>query len=356
MVRIESRNSGRRSFFRQTRRQLCRPWFEHLEGRNLLATITVNTVVDDLTPNDGSVSLREAIAAMNAGNDLGDPNITAQNPGTFGSGDTIHFNIGGSGVHTINVGTDASAAGIPLPTITNAVIIDGYSQPSASMNALADSDNAVILIELNGTSAGATANGLAISQRTTVQGLAIGHFGGDGIFMSGSSSNIIQGNFIGLTALGAAAGNGTGVFIDDADGITVGGTTPSARNVISGNGTGITVHQSTNTQIESNFIGTSTAGTNGIPNSQNGVLVQGSSDITIGGAASLNHGNVIAFNGLNGILVTSVGENESFSNPILSNSIFSNGALGIDLNGDGVRPMIPVISTMEIITCRIFPC
>ena len=49
---------------------------------------------------------------MNAGNDLGDPNIASQNPGTFGTNDTINFNIAGAGVKTINVGSTASASGM----------------------------------------------------------------------------------------------------------------------------------------------------------------------------------------------------------------------------------------------------
>ncbi|HMC11197.1 MAG TPA: CSLREA domain-containing protein, partial [Pirellulaceae bacterium] len=97
-----------------------RLFLEHLEGRNLLATITVTTSADDLTPNDGTVSLREAITAINAGNDLGDPNITSQNPGTFGTNDTINFNIPGGGPHTILIGSDASASGLALPTISKA--------------------------------------------------------------------------------------------------------------------------------------------------------------------------------------------------------------------------------------------
>src|SRR5262245_22386454 len=74
---------------------------EQLEDRLVPATITVTTVADDLTPNDGSVSLREAMTAVNASNDLTDPDITAQNPGSFGSNDTINFNINASGVQTI---------------------------------------------------------------------------------------------------------------------------------------------------------------------------------------------------------------------------------------------------------------
>src|SRR6476659_6582810 len=84
----------------------------------LAATVTVTTAGDDITPNSGSVSLREAITAINAGNDLGDPDIVAQSPGTFGTNDTINFNIPGAGVKTISVGSDASANGIALPTIT----------------------------------------------------------------------------------------------------------------------------------------------------------------------------------------------------------------------------------------------
>src|SRR5947207_4806416 len=113
-------------------RQALGSAIERLEIRRLLAVVTVTSVADDLTPNDGSVSLRESMTAINAGNDLGDPDITAQNPGTFGVNDTINFNITGAGVRTINVGTDASAAGIPLPTIVNPVTINGYSQPGAS--------------------------------------------------------------------------------------------------------------------------------------------------------------------------------------------------------------------------------
>src|SRR5437773_745000 len=82
------------------------------------AVITVTTVSDDLTPNDGSLSLREAITAINAGNDLGDPDITAQNPGTFGTNDTINFNISGSSPHVITLGS-------ALPTISQNLTVNG---------------------------------------------------------------------------------------------------------------------------------------------------------------------------------------------------------------------------------------
>src|SRR5947209_11675178 len=113
-----------------SRRQAPRPrrlplYLEQLEDRVTPAILMVTTVADDLTPNDGSVSLREAMTAINAGNDLGDPNITAQSPGTFGTNDTINFNIPGTSPFQINVGGSASAPSIPLPNIVKPMQIDG---------------------------------------------------------------------------------------------------------------------------------------------------------------------------------------------------------------------------------------
>src|SRR5947208_558639 len=139
-----SSNTIRRSRGRAQSRRL---FLEQLENRTLLAAITVTTSVDDVTPNDGSVSLREAIAAVNAGNDLGDPNITAQAPGTFGTNDTINFNIAGQGAQQINL-TSA------LPALTKKVVINGLSQPNAAAGAP--------LIVLNGAGAGANVDGLTL--------------------------------------------------------------------------------------------------------------------------------------------------------------------------------------------------
>jgi len=127
---------------------------EPLETRRLLATVTVTGAGDTIVA-DGGVTLREAIAAINAGNDLGNADITSQNPGTFGTNDTINFGIGGAGVHTINP-TGA------LPTIVKPVKINGYTQTGASANTLANADNAVLLIQLNGAGAGVGTNGLTL--------------------------------------------------------------------------------------------------------------------------------------------------------------------------------------------------
>jgi CSLREA domain-containing protein len=132
---------------------------ERLEDRMAPAVITVNTLADDRTPNDGSVSLREAITAMNASNDLGDPDIIAQNPGAFGSGDTIQFAVTG----TITLGS-------ALPPLSRALSISG---PGAGKLAISgnhasgvfqmDSGVQVILTGLSitaGTFSGGTGGGI----------------------------------------------------------------------------------------------------------------------------------------------------------------------------------------------------
>ncbi len=86
-------------------------------------TFTV-TSTDSLGPG----SLYEAINQANA------------HPGA----DTITFNIPGSGVHEISVGDNG------LPEITDPVTIDGYTQPGAKANSLAVSDDAIILIQIDG--------------------------------------------------------------------------------------------------------------------------------------------------------------------------------------------------------------
>src|SRR5262249_6326830 len=180
-----------------------------------------------------------------------------------GNPDVIEFNIPGSGTQTITPST-------ALPDITDPVIIDGYSQPGAAPNTLAAGDNAALVIQIDGSAAGAGTTGLVLNaSNSTVQGLAITGFqanpsgGGNGIVVS-SSGNVIAGNFIGLLPDGTtAAGNGgDGVFINFTSGNLVGGTTPAARNLISGNaGNGVEVRFGASNIIQGNYIGTDSTGT-----------------------------------------------------------------------------------------------
>jgi hypothetical protein len=77
-----------------------------------------------------------------------------------------------------------------------------------------------------------------------------------------------------------------------------------------------------------NLIGTQKNGAISLANSARGVVISGDK-ATVGGRASSGAANYIAFNGLDGVFVSSSGA----GNRILSNSIHSNGSLGIDLDG-----------------------
>src|ERR1043165_5833701 len=108
------------------------------------ATVTV-TGSGDTIALDGSATLREAIASVNAAANV---NADVAPVGTYGSGDTIAFNIAGAGPHTISIGAT------PLPIIARPVILDGYTQPGSFENTLAVGDNPVINIVLLGTTSG----------------------------------------------------------------------------------------------------------------------------------------------------------------------------------------------------------
>src|SRR5262249_8120778 len=135
------------------------------------------------TADSGPGSLRDAILAANG------------NPGR----DVITFNIPGSGAQTIFLQS-------PLPTVTDPVVIDGYTQPGASPNTLPQGGNAVLLIELAAVGVVPGPQGaLTISGgNTTVRGLVINRtaLGGTAIVVTGSGGNHIEGNFLGTDATG----------------------------------------------------------------------------------------------------------------------------------------------------------
>jgi hypothetical protein len=112
----------------------------------------------------------------------------------------------------------------------------------------------------------------------------------------------------------------------------VGGTAPGAGNLISGNQTGIYLGGTGNT-VQGNRIGTDASGTAALGNSHDGVDVQASGNLI--GGTERRAGNVIAFNGNDGVSVDGAS-----GVAILHNAIFANGHLGIELlnNGNNNQP------------------
>ncbi|MEX2317370.1 MAG: proprotein convertase P-domain-containing protein [Pirellulales bacterium] len=281
---------------------------EPLEDRRLLAVVEVSnaTDVNDGTVTsiaaliaapgaDGGISLREAIlAANNTANSGGVP-------------DEIHFAIAGAGVHTIK----PLAANGQLPSIDDPVVMNGYTQIGATPNTNGTDMglDTVLLIELDGSMAGAGDDGLQIvagGGGSTIKGLVINRFGDDGIQIADASDNFIVGNFIGTdTAGNADAGNvEDGVLITFTSANNhIGGVNPADRNLISGNNDdGVDINgDASMTLIAGNLIGTNIAGTADLGNGNDGVDINaGAENNTIGGNTAAAR-NVISGNNDEGV-------------------------------------------------------
>jgi CSLREA domain-containing protein len=219
----------------------------------------------------------------------------------------ISFNIPGSGSHTIQPTT-------PLPPFGN-IILDGTTQPGYTGSPL------IILNGSNLTVPVADRIGLILEGgNTTVRGFVINGFAGGGIYISTYNSrfNHIEGNYIGTDVTGMnAVANGYGIKISNQSGNNVvGGSTASARNIISGNtGDGIVISGdlSSYNVVSGNYIGTDVTGMTALKNNGYGIRLDSRGNL-IGGVAESSR-NVI----LNGILIGSY-----YSNQIQGNYIGTN--------------------------------
>jgi CSLREA domain-containing protein len=288
------------------------------------ATVTVNDAGDAsgacATTGTGTCTLRDALTYANAH-----------------GGSTIAFAIAGAGVHTI-------APAAVYPDITAAVTIDGFTQPGSSPNSNGPglADNSVHLIEINGAATGpGSFPGVlrlkAGSGGSVVRGLVVNRSPGAGIGILAIANAHVEGCFLGTDASGAAAPGSQfdGVLVDQsATNATIGGITPAARNVISGNlSAGVDLgggsdHGGSGHLIQGNFIGTNAAGTAAVATAQTGVAVtRDCQNVTIGGTTPSAR-NVIAGNGGRGISISS-----SIGNPGVTGIVVEGNYIGTDVTG-----------------------
>ncbi len=276
-------------------------------------TLIVNSAADtdDGRCDEANCTLREAINTSNQRLDT--------DPVAF----TIGFNIDGGGLQTIK---PTSA----LPTITQPLIIDGFTQPGYS---------GMPLIELDGSEAGEGVDALTITaNESVVLGLIINRFDDDGLVLNANHSTYIARNFIGTDATGTLdRGNGDkGIQINNSGSNTIGGFDSQALNLISGNGgTGISIFgkEATRNRIRGNLIGTDLSGRSILGNEGNGIYINAPESI-IGGIGE-GQENVISGNMRNGIFIEGANGRQ---NQILGNFIGTNveGSASLSNNGNGI--------------------
>jgi titin len=278
---------------RDRRNRGSRAPVEELEDRLLLSTYTVTN-----TSDSGAGSLRQAILDANR----------------HAGADAVVFKIG-SGVKTISPRT-------PLPGVMDTTRLDATTQPGYAGKPLiqlngsnASSGPGLIVYGANSIIRGFvinrfTGNGIMLMSRTG--------------YASGGIT--IAGNYIGTNAAGTAAAPNTahGILVQCANN-TIGGTTIANRNIISGNGkAGVFLYTAASNRnlVVGNYIGTDVTGNIAVPNTTNGVHNQASHTNTIGGTTP-GARNVISGNKQDGVLLASHG---SAGNKVLGNYIGTNAA------------------------------
>jgi titin len=229
--------------------------------------------------------------------------------------------IGTDPTHTLNFGNEVGvflagvrlSQGVANTTVSGNVIDNGFEAgvfiygPGARNNVVQGN-----LISRNPASAQSQGNGIGVEVGggafdNTVGGTlaaAVNVISGnvnEGVLVtdSGTTGNLVEGNYVGTDASGSVAvANGTGVQIaSGASSNTVGGTTAAARNVISGNsGEGLVIADSATTGnlVEGNYVGTDASGSVPLANFD-GIALSGTGNTiggTMAGAGNVFSGNV----------------------------------------------------------------
>ena len=189
--------------------------------------------------------------------------------------------------------------------------------------------------------------------------------------VSAATGTLIRGNYIGPNAAGSAAldlGNfpAAGVRVTTGSGTVIGGADADdgaldgnvgARNVISGNSSGIRSDQSQSVPfdltLKGNFIGVDATGAAALPNKDYGIFLPSSSDglsnITIGGI-SAGAGNVISGSANNGLLISNANvlvQGNRIGTDLAGNLNLGNGSHGVELTRSGSAPFPPVQFTVD---------
>jgi hypothetical protein len=311
----------------------------------------------------------------------------------FGGGAGLVITGSNSTIKGLVINRSGSGIRIDGPTATGNRVVGNYL--GTDVSGTQDLGNDAYGLTVDG--ANNTIGGEATAARNVISGNdRLGILFED----TGGGGNEVVGNYVGTDKNGTAPlGNSSfGIAIDDINNNTIGGTTAAERNVISGNvGGGVSIYGSGN-RVMGNYVGTDATGTKGMGNYHAGVEIYGANNVVGGVTAGERNvisdtdagsgvviegadatGNRVAGNDIGtdkngtaplgsyeGVYIETAPNNTiggatagarnvisgnltgvsiygpaATGNRVLSNSIFSNAGLGIDLGADGTTANDP---------------
>ncbi len=266
--------------------------------------------------------------------------------GFFIFGSSTSNTIGGTAASAGNVISGNDGDGVVIfGTGTSQNVIAGNNVGTDSSGTLAVGNTAQG-IEVDSGATDNTIGGAVAGSGNVVSGNdACGLY----IVGSGTSGNVIQGNLIGVDITGSERlGNAfQGIYFQSGTfDNTVGGTSPGSGNVISANRNGgIWINGSSDDLVEGNLIGTDGTGTVALGNAYSGVYIDaGASGNTIGGTTT-GSGNVISGNGNWGVVDAGYGasrdeiDGDEIGTDLAGNTPIKNAYAGIDVWSDGALTM-----------------
>ncbi len=282
------------------------------DSNGATVTITDNVPEPSPTPIWERDAYEYVVTSLDDTSDEGTLRWAIENANNDGNGSLIRFSsdLDGETIRIIHA----------LPSLT---------EPMTTINGDHDSDgipNIQLLVDYGSEE---SISGISVdSSDNIIRGISIGGFAaGEGFLISiHASRNQIKGCFVGIDLEGNSYLNNEfqlGVSLEPgATECVIGGVDLLDRNIISGNGTGINVHNAPDNQILGNYVGTDSSGTEAVANVSSGILIVESDDVIIGGDA-IGAGNLIANNQIHV---------HNSSNLLVEQNVF-----GVDVNE--IKPM-----------------
>jgi hypothetical protein len=207
------------------------------------------------------------------------------------SGNYVGLNAAGAAAlaNSIGIDVEGAATGNTIGGTTAGArnVVSGNTQMGVLLQSPGTSGNAVAgnYAGINASGSAAVANGShgvnikkgaggnTIGGTSGTAGNVISGNTGSGIAIEGAaaSGNIVQGNYVGTNPAGTAsiANASYDIYVNGAPSNTIGGTTASARNVVSGNngaGAYIVNAGATGNAVKGNYVGTNAAGIAAVTN------------------------------------------------------------------------------------------